>query len=97
MIVKKIKFKNKEIQLQKLKSDLKEAKSEILRFQNAVNMKFKGEISQFNRISENLKQKVETVQFHLHQLEKTEKDQFDEKFKLVTKSWQELYTYLNTD
>jgi hypothetical protein len=95
MIDKKIKFEDKEIHLQKLNLELKEAKSEILRFQDTVNMKFKGEISEINRISEILKQKVETLQLHLHQLEQATKDQFEAKYNLVTKSWKDLYTYLD--
>jgi hypothetical protein len=95
IIDRKIKFEDKEIHLKKLKSELKEAKSEIRRFQNTVSMKFKGEISEINRISEILKQKVETLQFHLHQLEQAKKDQFEDKYNLVAKSWKELYTYLD--
>ena len=97
IIDKKIKSKDTEIHLQQLKSELKEAKSEIMRFQNTVNIKVKGDISEFHRISENLKQKVETVQYHLQQLEQAKEDQFDHKYNIVTKSWKDLYTYLDMD
>jgi hypothetical protein len=97
IIIKKMNFEDKEIYLQELKSELKEAISEIQLVQNAVNMKYKGEITNFNRISENLKQKVENVQFHVQQLEQAKEDQFDDKYNVVTNSWKELYTYLDKD
>ena len=97
IIDEKIKFGDKDIQLKQLKLELNAAKLEILRFQNIVNMKFEGEITEFNRISESLKQKVETIQFQITELERVDQDQFHDKYKLVVNSWKELNTYLNTD
>jgi hypothetical protein len=60
-------------------------------------MKYKGKISKFNQVTETLKQKVETVEFHIKQLEQAGEVQFDDTLNLVAKSWKELDIYLGTD
>lgn len=88
-------YEKKESYLRELKAELKEAEAEIIRIRNDVEMKFGERNAELNEILDNLNRKANEVEIHIKELEKSAKDEYEDKLELVTKSWNGLVAMLN--